>query len=86
MDTHPEERKASPEHGSSRRWPAAAAAAACLALSLAALATCWLAVIKTREMESRVRALERLSGPGTEELRLSVRSLVQEVSRVQSQK
>ncbi|XP_058252489.1 collagen alpha-1(XXIII) chain-like [Hemibagrus wyckioides] len=83
MDKHPEERKASPEHGSvsARRWPSlsAAAAAVCLALSLSALATCCLTVIKTREMESRVLALERMTDrPVTEELRDSVRSLVQE--------
>ncbi|MCJ8733744.1 hypothetical protein PDJAM_G00227150 [Pangasius djambal] len=83
MDTHPEERKASPEHGSvpGRRSPSlsAAAAAVCLALLLSALATFCFTVIKTREMESRVLALERMSGgPVPEELRDSVRSLVQE--------
>ncbi|KAK2839074.1 hypothetical protein Q7C36_013888 [Tachysurus vachellii] len=82
MDTPPEERKASPVHGSvpARRWNSVSAAAAvCLALSLSALATCCLMVIKTHEMESKVRALERMNdGPVTEELRDSVRSLVQE--------
>ncbi|GAA6082983.1 collagen alpha-1(XXIII) chain isoform X1, partial [Tachysurus ichikawai] len=77
-----EERKASPVIGNvpARRWNSVSAAVAvCLALSLSALATCCLIVIKTHGMESKVRALERMSdGPMTEELRDSVRSLVQE--------
>ncbi|KAM9470650.1 uncharacterized protein Hap1MRO34_012593 [Clarias gariepinus] len=86
MDAHreQEEIKASPGHGSVRahRWPSltAGAAAVCLALLLATLATCCLTVIRAREMESRVLALERRSsaGPAPGELRETVRSLVQE--------